>query len=138
MATDLQTVKLHGYSFPDWQFTFNLATAAVKGDISKPVTLDTSGANKMKPGADNTPIDGVLLSYEDRTIEGIKVGTVALKFAAKFAVKAADALAVGDTAICAGGGEVRKWISGTDAAVPARAANVVTEVSGGFATVVKQ
>jgi len=138
MATDLQTVKLHGYSFPDWQFTFNLASATAKTDRAGPMTLDTSGPNQMKIGADDTPIDGVLLTYEDRTIEGIKVGTVSLKFAAKFLIKAADALAVGDTAICAGGGEVRKWITGVDAAVPARAANVVTEVTGGYATIVKQ
>lgn len=138
MAIDMQTVKLHGFTFPDYQFTYNLASAMAKADVGRPVAFDATAANRVKAGADGNPIYGVLLSYEDRLQEGIKVGAVARKFAARFKVKASDALAVGDIAVCAGNGEVRKWITGTDAAIPAAQAGVeVTEVADGYATVMK-
>lgn len=135
MAIDMQLVKLHGYTFPDFQFTYTLTSGLVAADRGGPVTRDHTAANSMKKGADNTPLDGILLSLEDRTQEGTLVGAVARKFAVKLPIKAADALAVGDTPICAGGGEVRKWISGTDAALKPGYGPEVVEVSGGFATI---
>lgn len=137
MAIDISLVKLHGFAFPDFQLTFNLEDGVAATDKSGPMTLDPATANTVKKPADGDFIAGILLSYEDREIEGIKVGTVALKFASKLPVKASNALAAGDYAVCAGSGEVRKWVDGTDDPIPSWAGHMVTEVTGGYATIVK-
>lgn len=154
MATPFHTtVDLNGFHFEDSKLTFVLNDAIVKADEGKPVTFDSAN-NRVKLAVDGSSILGVLEVVEDREIEGIKVGTIALRYTKKWPIKASDTLAVGDTAVGAGSGEVRKRTaavagsqSGTtpfavvfpvpQEAVAAWGANLVVEVSSGYATVIK-
>ena len=132
MSTPFHTkVSLAGFHFEQFMLTVNLASGITTDDVGAPMAVDTSAANKFKIAGDGDVIVGRLESVEDRTVEGILVGTVAFRFAAKFPVKAADTLAVGGTAVGAASGEVKA------AASADYAQNIVTEVSGGYATVVK-
>ena len=72
-------VTLLGYPQDMWQFTFTLANGIVAADIGKAVSFDGTNPNQVRLAAANDPIDGVLLSVENRVQEGILVGTVALK-----------------------------------------------------------
>lgn len=69
------------------QVTFNLDSGIVKADEGKAVTLDTSGANKVKLAGDADPILGRLEVVEIRTQEGsLNVGTVSLRGGMVFTV----------------------------------------------------
>ena len=85
-----------------------LATAIVKADEGKPVTIDTAANNRVKIAGDGDNILGYLEVVENRVVEGIKVGTIALNYVAQWPIKAADALAVGDVAVGAGCGRGQK------------------------------
>jgi hypothetical protein len=87
-------VTLLGFPQETWHFTFNLAAGMTKADEGKPVAFDPSGANKVKLCADNDPIEGVLISVENRVQEGILVGTVALK--GTFLLNTSGTVNVGD------------------------------------------
>lgn len=121
---------LSGFTFGDFSLTFNLATAVVEADIGKPMTLDTTTGTTMKVAGDGDVIFGRLETFEARTAG--KVGTVSTKFVQKFPVKAADALAVGDTAV----GSV---ISGEIKKAPANdhSQNYVIAIASGVATLAK-
>jgi hypothetical protein len=141
MATPFHTtVDLNGIHFEDRKVTMVLASAVVKADEGKPVTIDTAN-NRVKLAGDGDNILGVLEVVEDRIIEGIKVGTIALNYVAQWPVKAADALAVGDVAVGAGSGQVKKATltvtTGAEPAVKPWGSNFVVAVSSGLATVVK-
>lgn len=100
MATAFHNiVDLRGTYFEDSMFTFNLDSGIVVADIGKPVTIDTAGQNKVKIAGSGNPIFGVLATVEDRTVEGIKVGTVSRRFIQEFPVLSADSLAVGGSAV---------------------------------------
>ena len=66
---------------------------------------------------------------------------VALNYVAQWPIKAADALAVGDVAVGAGSGEVKKATlvvtTAQEPAVKPWGKNIVVAVSSGLATVVK-
>ena len=100
-------VSLQTLYMEDWMFTYNLASGITTSDIGKAVAVDTGAANKVKLAADNDPIVGYLFSVEDRSVEGILVGTVCLKGSFKFPVKAAETVALGDFIVGAGSGEVK-------------------------------
>lgn len=154
MATPFHTtVDLRGIHFEDRKITMSLNSAIVKADEGKPVTMDSAN-NRVKLAGDGDSILGFLEVVEDRVIEGIKVGTINLNYVSEWTIKASDTLAVGDVAVGAGSGEVRKRTvavagsqSGTtpfavvfpvaQEAVALWGANIVVAVSGGKAVVVK-
>lgn len=85
MATIGVGVSLRGIEHEEFHYPFNLASAVTADDVGKPVTLDTTAANTVKVAGDGDVIVGKLVTYENRAIEGVKVGTVALKGGFKFA-----------------------------------------------------
>lgn len=102
-------VTLRGFHWEYSSLTFNLASTIVAADIGKAVSLDTSGNNKVKLAADGDAIVGRLSTVEDRVVEGIRVGAVELQFAnvLPIAASAVATLAVGNTVVGAGNGEVK-------------------------------
>lgn len=141
MATPFHTtVDLNGIHFEDRKVTMVLASAVVKADEGKPVTIDTAN-NRVKIAGDADSILGVLEVVEDRVAEGIKVGTIALNFTAQFPIKSGDTLAVGDVAVGSTvSGEVKKGdlsTAGTNLLIKPWGYNIVVAVSSGLATVVK-
>jgi hypothetical protein len=134
MAYSHTSVQLAGFHFEDSLITFKLDSGLTADHVGEPIALKTGVNGTVKRGADGERIHGYLQSYEDRTVEGAKVGAVALRLAQRFKVKTADTLAVGDCACCAGNGEVRKMVVATDE-LPVD--NVVVEVVGGYAVVHK-
>lgn len=148
------TVDNVGMHFEDRILTMVLNSAIVKADEGKPVTMD-SAANRVKLAGDGDSILGKLAVMEDRTnAEGQKLGSIEFNYVAKWPVKASDPLAIGDTAIGAGSGEIRQRTaavagsqSGTtpfavtfpvaQEAIKIWGNNIVTAVAGGFATVMK-
>ncbi|WP_353645760.1 hypothetical protein [Mesorhizobium sp. WSM2239] len=126
-----QNVTLRGFHWEVSSLTFNLNAATTKDDIGKAVSLDTAAPNTVKLAADGETIIGRLASFEDRTVEGSKVGAVELQFANTLPIKAASGVAVGSTVVGAGGGEVKP------AAAPNHAENYVVEIIGTNAVVIK-
>ena len=91
MATPFHTtVDLNGIHFEDRKVTMVLATSIVKADEGKPVTIDTAANNRVKIAGDGDNILGYLEVVENRVVEGIKVGTIALNYVAQWPIKAAD------------------------------------------------
>lgn len=136
-------VTLRGFHWNDSSLTWNLNAAMTVAAIGKAVSIDTSGPNKVKLAADGDHIIGRLASFEDRTVEGTKVGAVELQFANMLPIKAGltagEVVAVGSTVIGAGSGEVKALTtgSGPTVAAPNHAVNVVVEIIGTNAVVVK-
>lgn len=129
-------VALAGYDFPDAQLTFKISGSPVAADVGKAVSQDTATANTVKLAADGDEIIGYLMTFEDRTVEGQKVGVVALKFAQKLKIKTGETVIVGNRLIGAGAGEVKAHPAASTAALAATFANAprVFAVAGGFAT----
>jgi hypothetical protein len=142
MATPFHTtVDLRGIHFEDRKITMVLNSAIVKADEGKPVTIDSAN-NRVKIAGDGDNILGVLEVVEDRTIEGIKVGTIAFNYVAEWPIKAADTLAVGDVAVGSTvSGEVKKATlvvtTAQEPAVKPWGKNIVVAVSNGKAVVAK-
>lgn len=84
-----------------------LTTGSAATDVGLPISQDTTAANRGKPAADGDLILGILQSYEDRVQEGIKMGAVAMKGGFRLQYKSGDAVAIGDSVVSAGGGEVK-------------------------------
>lgn len=127
-------VTLRGFHWEDSSLTFNLNAAITAADITKAVSIDVSGNNKVKLAADGDAIVGRLATYEDRTVEGIKVGAVELQFANTLPLGAGASvgLAVGDTVQGAGSGTVKK------AAANDPRKNFIAEIIGTTEVVVVQ
>lgn len=137
MATIGQSISLAGIFFEEFQLPFNLEASITKDDIGKAVSLDSSAANTVKLAGDGETIVGRLETFEERTVEGINVGTVAVKFAAKLPINtgAAGTFAVGDTAVgSAVAGQVKVLGGGTP--TPDHSINYVVEVVDGTHVVV--
>ena len=124
-------VSLRGFHFEDSHLTFVLAADITAADVGKAVSIDTSAANKVKLAAADDVIVGRLATVEDRKVEGQLVGAVALRFSNELPIAAAQVVAVGDTVVGAGAGEVKA------AATPNHSVNFVAEVIGSTAIVVK-
>ena len=105
MATIGVGVSLRGIEHDEFHYPFNLASAVTADDVGKPVTLDTTAANTVKVAGDGDVIVGKLATYENRTIEGVKVGAVALKGGFKFAKS--GTVTVGQSVQGAPGGAVK-------------------------------
>lgn len=129
-------IALNGYDFPDYQLTCKISGAPVAADVGKAVSQDAANANSVQLAADNAPIIGYLMTFEDRIVEGQKVGTVSFKFAQKLKIKAGETVIVGDRLIGAGAGEVKAHPAPSTAALAATFADAprVFAVAGGFAT----
>jgi hypothetical protein len=106
MATIGVGVSLRGIEHEEFHYPFNLASAITADDVGKPVALDATAANTVKVAGDGDVIVGKLASYENRAIEGVKVGAVALKGGFKFTKS--GTVAVGDSVQGAAGGAVKK------------------------------
>lgn len=106
-----QGVTLKG-TIPDNNLTFVLNDAIVEADEGKLVTQDTSDANKVKLCGDGDEILGKLFRYEDRSVEGVKVGSVIITGGLEFPVASGTTLKVGDKVVGAAGGTCRKTASG--------------------------
>jgi hypothetical protein len=123
-------ISLRGLAHNDFQYGYNLASGIVKADVGKAVSLDASAANTAKLAADGDFVIGRLLTVEDRTVEGTLVGTVETHGGFRF-TKTAAAVAIGDTVVGAGDGEVKA------AATANHADNYVVEVDGDLVTIVR-
>lgn len=90
MTTPIGVVSLRGIVHDDFQYTFLVSSAtgeAAAADAGvKAMQLDTAAANQVKLTTDGALILGRLEIFEDRTVEGIVTGTVALKGGVKFLV----------------------------------------------------
>lgn len=112
--TAIGKLSLRGITQDSFQYPFLLkASDSVAADAGvKAVTLDTTAANTVKLATDASPIVGRLEVFEDRVVEGVKVGTIAteggMKFLTKIGASAGERPAVGDYLIGAGSGYTRK------------------------------
>lgn len=125
-----QGVTLKG-TIPANDLTYVLASGITADDVGKVVTQDTSAANKVKLAGAGDPILGRLESYEDRVVEGVKVGTVKLIGGMELPTAEGYTAAVGDSVIGAAGGLVTKVGTGQSSDIK------VWEVTTGGVIVVK-
>lgn len=102
-----QGVTLKG-TVPANDLTFVLNSDITASDVGKVVTQDTAAANRVKLAGAGDPILGRLESYEDRVIEGVKVGAVKIIGGMELPIAEGYTPAVGDTVIGAAGGLVTK------------------------------
>lgn len=123
-------VTLAGFHMEDWSLTFYLDSAITAADIGKAVSKNGTTANSVKLAADGDVVIGRLASFEDRTVEGIKVGAVELKFANTLPIASGGNVVVGGSVQGAGNGEVKAL--SFDPSL-----NWVVEVNGSVATVIK-
>lgn len=102
-------ISLRGIYQDAFNYPFYVSGSPTQSDVGKAVSLDTTAANTVKLAADGDPIFGVLVSLEDRTVEGIKIGAVATKGGFKLPVVSggAGAISVGSEVQGAGSGEVK-------------------------------
>jgi hypothetical protein len=131
VALNPNSVVTYQFSFEDFTFTYYLDAAIVAADVGKAVALDTTGTNKVKLTADNSPVFGRLESFEDRVQEGIKVGAVSRKFRSK--LTKTGTVVVGDTVTGSATAGIVKASTGTDSIYE----NTVVEVGTDYAIVEK-
>jgi hypothetical protein len=62
-----------------WMFTFNLKAGIVAADIGKAVAIDSAADNTVKLVGDGDVVFGRLETVENRVVEGVLVGTIAIK-----------------------------------------------------------
>lgn len=129
MATIGVGVSLRGIEHEEFHYPFNLASAVTADDVGKPVAIDATAANTVKVAGDGDVIVGKLVTYENRAIEGVKVGAVALKGGFKFTKS--GTVAVGDSVCGAAGGAVKK-LAAADYSL-----NMVVEVGTDYVVVLK-
>jgi len=127
-----QGVSLRGIYFEDWQLVFNVSGSVSKSDVGKAVAIDPNAVNSVRLAADGDHIFGRLQTLEVREIEGITIGTVAVKFSDRLPIKSGQTINVGDYVTGAGNGEIK-----SSAGVSMD--NYVVEVDNvnGFATVIR-
>lgn len=90
-------VTLRGQTQPESRYTFVLDAAIVVGDIGKAVAIKAGSANTVKLAAAGELVVGRLYSFEDRTVEGIKVGTVETR--GGFVMTTTGVVAVGNSVV---------------------------------------
>lgn len=116
MATIGAGVTLRGQTQPESRYTFILDAAIVVGDIGKAVSMKAGSANTVKLAAVGDLIVGRLYSFEDRTVEGIKVGAVETR--GGFVLTTDNAgVAVGDSVIGFAAGVVTAGADGRNRVV---------------------
>lgn len=109
--------SLRGIVHTEYHYVFLLASGITNDHVGMAVSLDTSAENTVKLAADGEDILGYLVTAENRTNEGINIGTVALRGGHAFAMNptelsaspvSADIPAVGDYIVGDGSGYVKK------------------------------
>ena len=90
-------VTLRGQTQPESRYTFVLDAAIVAADIGKAVSIKAGSANTVKLAAAGELVVGRLYSFEDRTVEGIKVGTVETR--GGFVMTTTGVVAVGNSVV---------------------------------------
>lgn len=100
-------VSHKGIPHDEFMYPFVLASGVSDGDQGKPVKMGSNNYEVDLAG-DGDDIIGFLVSFEDRQVEGIKVGTVQIKGPVEFTFATGDTVAVGDSIVGAGSGEVKK------------------------------
>lgn len=140
MAIIGQGISLRGMTHEKFHYPFYLAAGITSADVGKAVSIDSSAANTVKLAGDGDAVIGKLVVVEDRGVEGVLVGTVALRGGFRFTEVGTPTypLAVGDSVIGAGSGLVKARLN---AAANAKEANhnenIVVEVDGTNITVVR-
>ncbi|WP_037500722.1 hypothetical protein [Sphingomonas jaspsi] len=106
---DPRNVVSFGFPLDDFTFTYNLAAGTVLADVGKALSIDPTGASKMKLAGDGDTIRGRLTTFEDRTQQGAGLkGAVQRRFKEKLPAAAAHGIVPGDSVVGAGGGLVKK------------------------------
>lgn len=123
MANAIGDVSLLGTNSSDNSFTYLCDSSMTVDDAGKPAAL--SAANTVHVAANGEDIIGYIEQVEDRELEGIKVATVTQIGFFKFKKLADDTVAVKDTIVGAGNGEVKK-------ATTAAPGNYVVEVGSDY------
>lgn len=120
-------VSLNGIHQEEFNYPFLVSGTVTQQMITDggAVTLNTAANATVKIAGVGERIMGKLESYEDRVVEGIKVGAVATKGSYKFKYNGNGA---GSTTIPAIGGSVVGSAGGKVEAAAASADNVVVEV----------
>lgn len=131
MASFHTKVSLRGFHFEDSILTVTLASGITAADIGKALTQDLSAPSKFKLAGDGDEIFARLDVVEDRKVEAQLVGAAAFRFANLLPIKAGSGVAVGDTVVGAGNGEVKPG------AEKNHRINFVAEIIGTNAVVVK-
>lgn len=132
MAIIGQGISLRGMTHEKFHYPFYLAAGIVNADVGKAVSIDATAPNTVKLADAGEQVIGKLVSYENREIEGVLVGTVTLRGGFGFVkAEAAPAIVIGDTVVGAGDGEVQA------AATPNHSDNFVVEVDGDNITIVR-
>lgn len=90
-------VTLQGLVPQAFAWTWNVSGAVAQNNVGDLVAQDVNADNTVKLLADGDAPIGALASYEDRTIEGIKVGTV--NHMGGFKVKYTGALTRGQSVV---------------------------------------
>lgn len=125
----------------DFMFTYNAPSTLTQADEGKAVAIDTAAANTVKLAASGDAVYGRIFKVEDRRQQGGGVVcTVERKFRAKLPIATGltgvAAVAIGDTVVGNGAGEVR-CSNNTTAKTPNHLDNVVIALDGAFAVVEK-
>jgi hypothetical protein len=102
-----QGVTLKG-TIPGNDLTFVLNADITAQDVGKAVTQDTSAANTVKLAGAGDPIFGRLETFEDRVVEGVKVGAVKIIAGMELPTASGYTAQIGDKVIGAAGGMVTK------------------------------
>lgn len=115
---DPRNIVSYGFPLDDTTFTYAINGTTDQASVGKALTLDTSGTSTMKLAGAGDPIHGRLSTLEDRTQQGAGVtGAVQRRFKELLPIKAGlaglDAVAVGDTVVGAGAGEVKALNDGS-------------------------
>ncbi len=128
-----QGVSLQGIVPQAFAWTWNVTGSVTQADVSEMVAQDTTADNAVKLlGVGDSPI-GVLASFEDRTIEGIKVGTVNHK--GGFDVPYTGALAKGNSVVgSATPGTVKRYDDGAGTPVPLANRTLVVAINATLST----
>ena len=87
--------------------TFNLASGLAESDVGTPVSYDGTNTMQVKKAVDGDVIFGILQSYESDPQTSLKRGAVSLTGGFRLTYKTSDTVAVGDSVVSAGAGEVK-------------------------------
>jgi hypothetical protein len=109
MSTIGSGISLRGIYQELFNYPFKISGSPVAADVGKAVSLDAGAANTVKLAADGDPILGILMTLEDRVVEGVKICTVATKGGHRLQVVSggSGAISVGSEVQGAGAGEVK-------------------------------
>lgn len=125
MAIIGEGISHRGLIQENFHIPFFVTGTVTNADINKPVTIDSAANHSVKIAGDGDKIVGILATLENRAIEGVVVGTVAMKGGFRLTAVTGHGVTVGDTVIgSATAGQVKA------AAAADWTQNIVTKVDG--------